>query len=628
MRYLPRILAVVALVAGSAAPVRAEWRRIETPSFIIIGDVSAATLRNVAVQFEGFRETMTRVLGERATRIPVPTVVVVFPHDRAFTPFKPKFQGRTVSLGGLFQGRPDANYIALVDDGNPQRLPVVFHEYVHLLVSNSGLRVPAWLGEGLAEFYSTYQLARGGREAVIGGYIAEHLALLNKQPLLTFDQLLAVDRQSPLYNEGSRRSLFYAQSWALTHMLMLNTPDRSGQLTAYAAAVTSGLSSVDAWRQVFGAEDVFRELSQYIRRQAFREYVFTFSARVVKFEAPVAGMTEASAAFFLADLLRRQGRFDEAAARLATVGQSTEAAIMSALIDADRKDWASAVTRLRAAGRPADWVAAYIAGVALTGAIRGGQTPASDPDLQLAHSLLGRNDGVVDVPNATAQRAVLELRSRDGPSAQTVEALRQARAASPGRHDYGLLLAEALARRREFQAVREVLGPMMSPAMPENIRESARRLMGSVVDFEAALARPAGAAGAAGATPPGTGSSITGSAAGSPTGRTTADDDAVIRPDFRQTQPGEERIEGILESIGCQPRTGISFAVRIDKELVSFTAPDLGKVDFITYRDDLRGSVTCGPLKPAMAVYVTFRPGTDRASRGVAVAIEFLPKPR
>ncbi len=46
-------------------PAAAEWRRLESPNFVVVGDVSARTLREVAVEFEGFRETLTRVLSER-----------------------------------------------------------------------------------------------------------------------------------------------------------------------------------------------------------------------------------------------------------------------------------------------------------------------------------------------------------------------------------------------------------------------------------------------------------------------------------------------------------------------------------------------------------------------------------
>jgi hypothetical protein len=49
-------------------------------------------------------------------------------------------------------------------------------------------------------------------------------------------------------------------------------------------------------------------------------------------------------------------------------------------------------------------------------------------------------------------------------------------------------------------------------------------------------------------------------------------------------------------------------------------------VDFITYRDDLTGSLVCAPLKMPMPVYLTYRAsGPDGTVRSV-IAIEFLPR--
>ena len=150
LRLVAFSLAVVAL---DAIPAHAQWRRLDSPNFVVIGNVAARDLRDVAVQFEGFRETLTRVLSARVTTTAVPTVVVVFPSDQALAPFRPKYQGKPVEIGGLFVPGRDLNYILLVNDGRPDRLPVVLHEYTHLITSNSDQPLPVWLSEGMAEYY-------------------------------------------------------------------------------------------------------------------------------------------------------------------------------------------------------------------------------------------------------------------------------------------------------------------------------------------------------------------------------------------------------------------------------------------------------------------------------------------
>src|SRR6185503_17996615 len=170
---------------------------------------------------------------------------------------------------------------------------VVLHEYTHLAASNSDQPLPIWLGEGIAEYYSTFQLQRGGREAVIGTVIREHLVQLNETVLIPLNDLLKVEHDSPLYNEGSRRGVLYAQSWALTHLIVMGEPSRTKELSTYLQRLSAGLPPVDAWQQAFGAQNMQRELEQYIRRQTFRATKYTFSDGLAKFDASATLMPPA-----------------------------------------------------------------------------------------------------------------------------------------------------------------------------------------------------------------------------------------------------------------------------------------------------------------------------------------------
>jgi tetratricopeptide (TPR) repeat protein len=76
-----------------------------------------------------------------------------------------------------------------------------------------------WFNEGLAEYYSTFTPAANGKTAMLGRPIARHVLLLRER-FLPIADLIAVDHGSPLYNEGERASIFYAESWALLHYLL------------------------------------------------------------------------------------------------------------------------------------------------------------------------------------------------------------------------------------------------------------------------------------------------------------------------------------------------------------------------------------------------------------------------
>ena len=88
--------------------------------------------------------------------------------------------------------------------------------------------------------------------------------------------------------------------------------------------------------------------------------------------------------------------------------------------------------------------------------------------------------------------------------------------------------------------------------------------------------------------------------------------------------PGESRYAGHLTSIECGDK-GIVLVVKVDDEVVRARAPKFDVVEFITYRDDIRGQVECGPRKPPARVLVTLRLDAGARIRGAASAVEFVP---
>jgi Protein of unknown function (DUF1570) len=170
---------------------------------------------------EQFREVFGRVFPSTKQAMPAPIVVHVFGSERAYRPFMPLFNGKRVDVGGYFQEAAGAYYITLNIEAGECAYPTIFHEYVHLLVGSSLADVPMWFNEGLAEYYSTYQMY-SERGATLGRVKEGHVLELRER-FIPLTELLAVDYRSPLYNEGERRGVFYAESWALVHYLLLGT---------------------------------------------------------------------------------------------------------------------------------------------------------------------------------------------------------------------------------------------------------------------------------------------------------------------------------------------------------------------------------------------------------------------
>ena len=65
--------------------------------------------------------------------------------------------------------------------------------------------------------------------------------------------LFAVDHASPYYNEESKTTIFYAESWALTHLLMLGDQRKHSQkLTKYIALLSNEREADRRRPQAFG----------------------------------------------------------------------------------------------------------------------------------------------------------------------------------------------------------------------------------------------------------------------------------------------------------------------------------------------------------------------------------------
>ena len=611
--------AALVLVADTSTIAQNNWRRIDSPHFLAIGDVPASNLRDLVAKFEGFRETLSRLHGASLVGSAVPTVIVVFPSDYAMEPFLPKYNGKAVEAAGLFIPGRDVNYIAMVDDNNPERLRIVFHEFTHLAGRNSARPLPTWLSEGFAEYYSTYEPLKNGQEAIIGKLIDDHIIRLNQTVLMPIAELISIDHSSPLYNEGSRRSVFYAQSWALVHMILRAEPSRNEQLSAYVDRVSRGDEPVAAWREVFAGINMDQELDRYIRQQSFRAARYGFGAAAAKLAMTTSPMTPSDVQGFLSDLHTQLGHHDAAAKRLAELvkrdASGSRATVAAARLTLERGRIEELNDRLRTLAPPSDWFLSYLAGVTLADQITRSGNPRPE-DVQAVERLLApaRSSGR-EFPHAVASVAALELQTAVVPSAEVEAALDRARKLTPARVDYAFLHAHILVRRKELAKARWVLETILAIGTP-GARDTARRMMTSIAEYEKILAGDR-------AAPPPDLPSIPMIGATPPT-----DPDPrppKIVPTFRVTRPGEQRLEATIERIECVAGKGITFHFKAGDQAVTANAMKFDDVQFITYRDDLAGSISCGPWKEPMRVYLTWRPGEPEGTK-IAVAIEFLPK--
>ena len=613
---------LVGCVPGAAS---AGWSRLSTKQVVFVGDAPDAIIRRVAQKLDQFREVLTRALPGADTKSPVPTVVVVFRNDRSLTPYKPLFQGRPVKVAGFFQAAEDVNYIAVNGEADEEALHTIYHEYTHFLVGNTAGSIPAWMNEGLAELYATFEERSGGASALLGAPDLNHVALLRESAtLVPLGELMAVDHSSPVYNEGNRRSLFYAESWALMHYLLLGDRERARQLGPYLEKLRSGAAPEQAFRDAFGdVAALEKELYAYVRRYQFLAARFNFPDKVKGAKSDSSQrIDDAEANAYLADLLARSGRIEEARANF------------QQLIEADPRSARAlyGLGRLELdAGHPGEALPLVERAVALDGNEGAYQTTLgrallakwdadkNGPDgaeaLQRARTVLARS-AELD-PNAVTTLAALgraELAAgSDLPRARSL--LEQAVRMAPSREYYRLLLAACLAAQNDFELARAHLGPLIARGTSAQIRDAARDLMGRISAVSAGM--PAhDAPGAPRVAVPGD--------RPAPSRREPAAA-STFTPILRKLRPGEIRVQGMFTAVECR-RDGIVFSLTLDDRVRRFAAAKFDQVEFITYHAQIPGGVRCGAVQPPSRVLATYRAaGTPEGIDGQLVAIEVLP---
>jgi len=321
------VIGLCLMVFDSAAPARTfavkeSWTKVVSANFIVVSDSSENEARKVATMLEQFRYTVSLLFPKARIKAPVPTNVYLFRSHGSFRPFKPKHKGKIRNdANGYFFGDGDHSFIALTTEaGGGRGYEVIFHEYQHFILSKNLSNAPLWLDEGLAEYYSTFDPRSEGRDVLLGGVVHRHIQSLRKAVLMPLEKLFSIDSKSPEYSQANKAGLFYAESWALAHYLMLgNDGKRQPQFARFISLLGEGKPAEESFRQAFQADykTIEKELQNYIANFSFPATVYSFPEQInFTREMRSAALTEAEAESHLGELLLSSRRYSEAEPRL------------------------------------------------------------------------------------------------------------------------------------------------------------------------------------------------------------------------------------------------------------------------------------------------------------------------
>ncbi len=606
----------ILLQAKPATAAKDAWISVRSKNFTLIGNAAEKDIRNVGARLEQFREAVSRVFTQPARRFAPPINVVVFKDKESYAPFKPLYQGKPSEVSGYFQSSSEAVYITLAADwraGDPYA--VIFHEYVHFLTSDASL--PAWLSEGLAEYYSSFEVASGGKRITVGRAVPVRIRQLREGKWLPLETVLTVNHDSPQYHDLDAKSLFYAQSWALTHYLM--TGKRRPQLRQFIAALATGQMPEAAFSQAFQMDvaTLELELKTYVQRGNYAPQQIAFEQRI-EFDQTMQTvlLSEAKTLAALGDLswqIHRDAEGEALLKQALTLEPQLAAANSSlGLLRMRQERYGEARLLLRQAidGNSANYLVYYNYALAW-------QREQTDSSGFISHF---SPDAIVGM-RASLHRA-RELAPEFADTYKTLafinvvlqenfdeaEALlKRALELEPKRDDFAYTLAQTYLRQQKFAAARQVAERLAAAGKQADTRERAKFLLGMIAKREEDFAR--------------------------------AKTEEAVRERERQIAQNEKRddptkppgkrfegdqVRGLLTKIECQD-AAIVLTVVSGARVFRFRA-ELGKLTFVRHTPEIPTQLTCGAMVPARKVIVTYRAGGNTKLKfdGEPVGVEFL----
>lgn len=254
-----RLLLALALLALTPATALAEWRRAESQHFIVYSDGSERSLRDYTARLERFDGLLrTRFGGDQDGDIRKLPVYLVA-DDRALRIALPTLPD---GFAGYYSTSDKDIYAILIRGRDDD---ILLHEYGHHFMARNGDgRYPGWLSEGFAEYFATATVSAGGA-ATFGLPNPGRQYALQQNRWLPMETILRAKGSFEVQGQTAI-SMYYAQSWVLTHWL-LRDEARVRNLQAYITAVNGGTDPVEAWQAAFGLtpEQLAEQLRAYLR---------------------------------------------------------------------------------------------------------------------------------------------------------------------------------------------------------------------------------------------------------------------------------------------------------------------------------------------------------------------------
>ncbi len=336
------------LAAPASRAAEPQWLKLSSPNFELYTTAGEKRARKAIVYFETIRRFFLNVLRSKQPTGP-PIRIIAFRSEKEFAPFRLNDFSPAYYVGARHR-----DYIVMRSIA-AKNYPTAIHEYVHLIARHSSGRLPPWLDEGLAVLYASLEPI--ANKVRVGAIVPGHYQALRRNKWLDLETLTGAGHDSPHYNEKDRAGVFYAESWALVHMLYLSREYDLSKFAEFTTAIAARTPAPEAFATVYGKTlgEVFEDLRRYMRGGRFQAVLFDVKLDKATEDPRVEKAGRFESGLVLADLLsvspdkqdQARERYEKLAAEYPDRWQAheglAELALRSAGTGAARKHLARAI---------------------------------------------------------------------------------------------------------------------------------------------------------------------------------------------------------------------------------------------------------------------------------------------
>jgi tetratricopeptide (TPR) repeat protein len=603
------------------------WVEVRSPNFTVVSNAGEQEARRIAAQFEEFREVFHAAFPNLRTDLGKPILIFALKNEDSIKSLLPAYwevKGHA-HPAGIYAAREERDFVVVrTDFHQANRYEIAYHEYTHALFRLNFRDLPVWMNEGYAEYLGNTEI--GDKEVQIGKIAPGRLETLRTNKFIPIETLFQVDKNSPYYNEQNRTSVFYAESWALVHYLMLDPDAVKRRLNAnFLNAWLASNNQIEAAQKTFGD---LKKFSQVMEAYARQERFFVGHLKLAVHDDPKSypsralsvAETQALRGIFFVYTQRpaeAKAALDEALAANPNSPVVHEGLGLFAWYSKQDPQTAEAEFAKAVPQAPPNYLPYYMAAM-LRSRTRSGASGAVDS--------LGNLNKVIQMnPRfAPAYAVAANLYSRDPQQKEKAVSMgKQAVMLDPANFTYAIAYGFVLVNVGKTADAKKFAAMIDEAAHTAHDRANLQALQRAVTARESYDARVAAYAAQRGANQPLSVIVSSENDSSSTAGAASETAESPPPPAVRHLHTTDSFLEGTIQKMDCTEGDNSRLYLLVDKTALQFRVGDLNDVDMTSAKTGDDADVPPCPDWKGHRVKIFFRQALNRDYAGDLVAIEF-----